>query len=226
MRKASHVILLIAAVVLADQALKVYIKTHFYINESHYILGSWFRLHFVENEGMAYGWKLGGDGGKMLLTLFRLGAVIFGVYYLRSILQKKNHPGFILCAALIFAGALGNLIDSMFYGLIFEESVPGSLAVARIFPEQGYAGFLHGKVVDMLYFPIIRNAHFPDWVPVWGGEEFEFFRPIFNIADAAISTGVIAILVFQRKFFKEDNGNAQGKTVETNAVVNDDTQVL
>lgn len=225
MRKASHVIFLIAAVVLADQALKVYIKTHFYINESHHILGSWFRLHFVENEGMAYGWKLGGDGGKMLLTLFRLGAVIFGVYYLRSILQKKNHPGFILCASLIFAGALGNLIDSMFYGLIFEESVPGSMAVAHIFPEQGYAGFLHGKVVDMLYFPIIRNAHFPNWVPVWGGEEFEFFRPIFNIADAAISTGVIAILVFQRKFFREDNGNGQGKTVETNAVVNDDTQV-
>jgi signal peptidase II len=225
MRKASHVILLIALVVFADQALKVYIKTHFYINESHHILGSWFRLHFVENEGMAYGWKLGGDGGKMLLTLFRLGAVIFGVFYLRSILLKKYHPGFILCAALVFAGALGNLIDSMFYGLIFEESVPGSMAVARMFPEQGYAGFLHGKVVDMLYFPIIRNTYFPHWVPVWGGEDFEFFRPIFNIADASISSGVIAILVFQRRFFREDNGNPQGKTVETNAVVNDDTQV-
>ena len=199
MRKASHVILLITAVVLADQALKVYIKTHFYINESHEILGSWFRLHFVENEGMAYGWKLGGDGGKMLLTLFRLGAVIFGVYYLRSILKKKQHPGFILCAALIFAGALGNLIDSMFYGLIFEESVPGSMAVARIFPEQGYAGFLHGKVVDMLYFPII-SGYWPDWVPIVGGRYYQFFKPVFNIADFAITLGVLNILFFQRSF--------------------------
>jgi signal peptidase II len=211
--------------VLADQALKIYIKTNYYIGEHHNVIGKWFLLHFVENEGMAYGWKFGGDGGKMLLTLFRLGAVIFGVFYLRSIIQKKYHRGFITCAALIFAGALGNLIDSMFYGLIFEESVPGSMAVAKMFPQQGYAGFLHGKVVDMLYFPIIRNAHFPDWVPLWGGEDFEFFRPIFNLADFAISTGVISILVFQKKFFKNTDTDKQNATVETNAVVNDDVQV-
>lgn len=225
MTKARSVILLILFIVLADQALKIYIKTNYYIGEHHNVIGEWFLLHFVENEGMAYGWKFGGDGGKMLLTLFRLGAVIFGVFYLRSIIQKKYHRGFITCAALIFAGALGNLIDSMFYGLLFEESVPGSMAVAKMFPQQGYAGFLHGKVVDMLYFPIIRNAHFPDWVPLWGGEDFEFFRPIFNLADFAISTGVISILVFQRKFFKNPDADKQNATVETNAVVNDDVQV-
>lgn len=222
--KGRNVILLILLVVLADQALKVYIKTHYYINEHHNVLGDWFRLHFVENEGMAYGWKFGGEWGKMILTLFRLGAVIFGVFYIRSIIQKKYHRGFIICAGLIFAGALGNLIDSMFYGLIFEESIPGSLGVAKMFPYHGYAGFLHGKVVDMLYFPIIRDAHFPAWVPVWGGEDFEFFRPIFNIADASISAGVIAILLFQKRFFKHHDVK-QNNTVETNAVVNDDVQV-
>lgn len=218
-------ILLILAIVVADQVLKIYIKTNYYINEHHNVLGEWFRLHFVENEGMAYGWKFGGDWGKMILTLFRLGAVIFGVFYIRNIIKKKYHRGLIACAALIFAGALGNLIDSMFYGLIFSESIPGSMAVATMFPPQGgYAGFLHGNVVDMLYFPIIRNAHFPDWFPVWGGEEFEFFRPIFNIADASISAGVIAILLFQKRFFKHDE-EKQNTTVETNSVVNDDVQV-
>lgn len=222
--KAKNVTLIIFLIVLADQALKLYIKTHFYINEAHNVAGQWFLLHFVENEGMAYGWKFGGDSGKMILTLFRLAAVIFGVFYIRSIIQKKYHRGFIVCAALIFAGALGNLIDSMFYGLIFEESVQGSTAVAKIFPAHGYAGFLHGKVVDMLYFPIIRNTYFPKWVPIWGGEDFEFFRPIFNLADAAISTGVISILVFQKRFFKHQSAETNN-TVETNAVVNDDIQV-
>ena len=111
------------------------------------------------------------------------------------------HPGFILCVGLIFAGALGNLIDSMFYGLIFDYSSPVSSNIAQIFPKEGYAGFLHGNVVDMLYFPIIRDVTLPSWIPFWGGEDFEFFRPIFNIADASISTGIIAILLFQKKFF-------------------------
>ncbi|MEO6731774.1 MAG: lipoprotein signal peptidase [Ferruginibacter sp.] len=223
--KARQVILIILLVVVADQALKFYIKTNFYLNEHHNILGTWFRLHFVENEGMAYGWKLGGESGKMILTLFRLGAVVFGVWYLRSIIQKKYNRGFIVCASLIFAGALGNLIDSMFYGIIFEESISGSYAVAKAFPAHGYAGFLHGKVVDMLYFPIISDAHFPEWVPFWGGDEFEFFRPIFNLADAAISTGVITILVFQKRFFKHHTPPAKHSTIETGAVVNDDVQV-
>ena len=221
--KSRNVALIIFLVVLADQVLKVYIKTHFFLNESHNVLGNWFRLYFVENEGMAYGWKFGGQSGKMLLTLFRLGAVIFGVWYLGSIIQKKYHKGFIVCAALIFAGALGNLIDSMFYGLIFEDSIPGRLAA--IFPKHGYAGFLHGKVVDMLYFPIIRDAHFPKWVPVWGGDDFEFFRPIFNLADASISTGVITILVFQKRFLKPHIDNEAYGSGETDAVVNDEVQV-
>lgn len=221
--KARQVTFIILLVVLADQALKFYIKTHFFLDDSHKIMGNWFQLYFVENEGMAYGWKFGGQAGKMVLTLFRLGAVIFGVWYLRSIIRKKYNQGFIVCAALIFAGALGNLLDSMFYGLIFEASDRGH--IAALFPKHGYAGFLHGKVVDMLYFPIIHDAHFPKWVPVWGGEEFVFFRPIFNLADASISTGVITILVFQKRFLKHHLGNETNDTVETGAVVNDDVQV-
>lgn len=223
--KARHITLIILLVVVADQALKFYIKTNYYLNEHHDILGSWFRLHFVENEGMAYGWKFGGESGKMILTLFRLGAVIFGVWYLGSIIKKKYSRGFIICASLIFAGALGNLIDSMFYGLLFEESIQGSYSVAKFLPAHGYAGFLHGKVVDMLYFPIIREAHFPAWVPFWGGDEFEFFRPIFNLADASISTGVITILLFQKRFFKHHQSPEKHNTIETGAVVNDDVQV-
>ncbi|MEO6550611.1 MAG: lipoprotein signal peptidase [Ferruginibacter sp.] len=223
--KARQVILIILLIVVADQALKYYIKTNYYINENHNILGTWFQLHFVENEGMAYGWKFGGEGGKMLLTLFRLGAVVFGVWYLQNIIKKKYNRGFILCASLIFAGALGNLIDSMFYGLIFEESVSNSYVVAKAFPAHGYAGFLHGKVVDMLYFPIIKDVRFPAWVPFWGGDDFEFFRPIFNLADAAISTGVITILVFQKRFFKHQNQPENHSTIETGAVVNDDVQI-
>lgn len=223
--KGRNVFWIIFLVVLADQALKIFVKTHYHAGESHPVTGNWFRLYFIENEGMAYGWKFGGDWGKMILTLFRMAAVIFGVFYLKNIIQKKYHPGFIACAALIFAGALGNLIDSMFYGIIFEESNPGLANVAKIFPQHGYAGFFHGKVVDMLYFPIIRNAHFPSWVPVWGGEEFEFFRPIFNLADAAISTGVIAILLFQKRFFGQRKTAANHHTVETGAIVNDEVQV-
>ena len=221
--KARHVTLLILLVVLADQALKFYIKTNYYLNDHHDILGTWFSLHFVENEGMAYGWKFGGEIGKMVLTLFRLGAVIFGVWYLGSIIKQKRNRGFIVCASLIFAGALGNLIDSMFYGLLFQESVPNSYTIAKFLPGHGYAGFLHGKVVDMLYFPIIRT-HFPAWFPFWGGNEFEFFSPIFNLADASISSGVIAILVFQKRFLKHHAPETHN-TIETGAVVNDDVQV-
>jgi signal peptidase II len=223
--KGRNVFLIICLIVIADQALKIYVKTHFHAGESHAIMGDWFRLYFIENEGMAYGWKFGGEWGKLLLTLFRLAAVIFGVFYLRKIVQKKYHPGFIVCAALIFSGALGNLIDSMFYGLIFQESSMFSYNVAKIFPPHGYAGFLHGKVVDMLYFPIIRNTHFPTWIPFWGGEDFEFFRPIFNISDAAISVGIITILVFQKRFFKSNNQKITSKSVETATLVNDEMQV-
>lgn len=201
MKKGWQVALFIFLILLADQLLKVYIKTHYYLGEEHNVLGRFFRLHFVENPGMAWGWKFGGDWGKLILTLFRLVAVILGVFYLRSIIQKKYHSGFIICAALIFAGAAGNLIDSMFYGMIFSNSDFFLHNIAVMFPRGGgYAGFLHGQVVDMLYFPLI-DSHFPSWMPIWGGEEFEFFSPVFNIADASISVGVIAILLWQKKFF-------------------------
>ena len=201
--KGKQVVLLIVLILVADQTLKFYIKTHYLLGEEHNVIGTWFRLHFVENEGMAWGLKFGGGIGNILLTLFRLVAVIFGTFYLRSIIQKKYHIGFIVCAALIYSGAFGNLIDSMFYGLIFSGSNP--VTIATLLPAGGgYASFFHGQVVDMLYFPII-HTHYPDWFPVksWRGEEFEFFSPVFNLADSSISIGVIALLIWQKKFFPE-----------------------
>lgn len=219
--KKRTVFLIIFLIVVADQVLKIFIKTHYHAGESHPVLGHWFQLYFIENEGMAYGWKLGGEFGKMLLTLFRLAAVIFGVFYIKKIIERKYNPGFIFCVALIFAGALGNLIDSMFYGLIFESSTAFPYNIARIFPAHGYAGFLHGKVVDMLYFPII-HTRFPLWVPVWGGEYFDFFSPIFNLADASISIGIISIFVFQKKYFGRD---APQHALESEKMVNDQVEV-
>ena len=199
------VIALILLILFIDQAIKFYIKLNYFIGEEHALIGSWAKLHFIENEGMAWGLKFGGGFGKIILTLFRLGAVIWGSFLIKGFIEKKYHNGFIICAALIYAGAVGNLIDSMFYGLIFEQSVPYTTQVSVLFPKTGgYAPFLYGKVVDMFYFPMIRDAHFPTWFPFWAGEEFEFFRPVFNFADAAISTGVISLFVFQRKFFAEN----------------------
>jgi signal peptidase II len=193
--------LLIAVVILADQALKFWIKTHFAYGPVMDLLGQpWAKLYFIENEGMAWGWKLGGDWGKMLLTLFRLVAVIFGTWYLTRIVKGGYSRGFIICASLIYAGALGNLLDSLFYGMLFSEST--DFTVAQFLPAGGgYAGFLHGKVVDMLYFPMIRSTY-PSWLPFIGDKRFEFFSPIFNIADASISIGVITLLLFQKRFFR------------------------
>ena len=202
--KAKHVVFIITAIILADQALKLYIKLHYFVGEEHPILGSWFNLHFVENEGMAWGWKFGGEIGKIILTLFRLVAVVWGVFLLKDFISKRYHWGFILCASLIFAGALGNLLDSMFYGLIFENSNGFTHNVAKFTAfGSGYASFLHGRVVDMLYVPLFRGT-FPTWFPLWSGEEFEFFSPVFNIADASISVGVVILLVFQNKFFHKE----------------------
>ena len=224
--KFKHVLILTFLILVIDQALKFWIKTHFFVGQEKYVLGSWFRVHFIENEGMAYGWKFGGNWGKMILTLFRLFAVVFGTYYIQRIIKQGYHRGFIICATLIYAGAIGNLLDSMFYGLIFDNSDPFSQNVSHLFPAGGgYAVFLHGKVVDMLYFPIITDAHFLTWFPIWGGEDFEFFRPVFNIADASISIGVLAILVFQRMFFEKKKQESH-PTIETNTTVNDEVQVL
>jgi len=217
--KARNVVFIILAVIIADQALKFYIKLNFFAGEEHRVIGNWFKLHFVENEGMAWGWKFGGGFGKIFLTMFRLVAVIWGSFLLRDFIRKKYHTGFIFCAALIYAGALGNLLDSMFYGLIFDNSDFFRGNVAHLFPAAGgYAKFLHGRVVDMLYFPIITDAHYPSWIPYFGGKYFEFFEPVFNIADASISTGVIALLVFQNKFLHKHQEHTEVVAVPTESV--------
>lgn len=217
---------MILAIILADQSLKFWVKTHMAYQQQIPLIGSWFRLFFIENEGMAWGWKFGGDWGKMALTLFRLVAVVFGVFYIRKIVARNLHPGFIVCVGMIFAGALGNLIDSLFYGMIFSYSDMGA-PVAHLFPKGGgYAGFLHGRVVDMLYAPIIEDKVFPSWVPVWGGERFTFFSPIFNIADASISVGVISILLFQKKFFKRNPLHETPQGVDSSSPLSDNIRAL
>jgi len=222
--KGRNVAFIIILILAADQALKFYIKTRYTLGEEHNMLGSWFRLHFVENEGMAWGLKFGGGLGKILLTLFRLVAVILGTFYLHTIIKKKYHPGFIICASLIYACAFGNLIDSMFYGLIFSNSSP--FAVATVFPpDGGYASFFHGQVVDMLYFPIIQT-HYPSWFPIasWRGQEFEFFSPVFNLADASISVGVIVLLLWQKKFFPKKH--IEQPHLETHTEIKDEVRTV
>lgn len=200
MKKAVIIILL---VLILDQALKMFVKTTMYLGESHSIFGNWFFIHFTENEGMAFGMRLGGNSGKLLLSLFRIIAVILIGFWLHRIIKQKGSTALIVCVSLIMAGAIGNILDSMFYGLIFNDPMGITVnQVATLFPKEGgYAGFLHGKVVDMLYFPII-DTHFPSWFPFYGGEEFVFFSPIFNIADSSITTGVLMLIIFQRRLFK------------------------
>lgn len=215
--KLRSAILIILLVIVADQALKIWIKTSFPFGHITNVLGiSWFRLYFIENEGMAWGWKFGGDFGKIFLTLFRLVAVGFGSWYLVKIVRERYTRGFIICASLIYAGALGNLIDSLFYGMIFGPTT--YTQVAEAFPAGGgYAGFLHGHVVDMLYFPMV-HSNFPAWLPLIGGKEFEFFSPIFNIADASISLGVIVLLLFQKRFFQREEEQEEISGRETHNV--------
>ncbi|GGG74027.1 lipoprotein signal peptidase [Parapedobacter pyrenivorans] len=195
-------LILIASVLLIDQLVKLWIKLNMTLGQEYNILGDWFIIHFTENNGMAFGLEFGGEAGKLALSLFRIAAVIGIAYGLHYMIKHKYHRGFILNVALIFAGAMGNIIDSTFYGLIFSEST--WFEKARLFPvEGGYSSLLHGKVVDMLYFPIIKG-NFPAWFPIWGGEDFLFFRPVFNIADSAITVGVALILIYQKRYFKEE----------------------
>ena len=197
--KNKYIVALIVLLVLTiDQVLKIYIKTHFCFGENYLIGGKqWAQINFVENSGAAFGWQVGGDIGKLGLSLFRLIAIGFMIY-LGSSIKQRVPKGLLVSYALILAGAIGNMIDSAFYGLIFSESdyhcAHGPAQFVAL--GQGYAGFLHGRVVDMLYFPITR---FPNWLPALGGSVF--FSPIFNIADAAISTGVITIFLFYTRFF-------------------------
>ncbi len=203
--KKSHILILIVIVVLIlDQWLKIHVKTTYNLNEGFNLLG-WDKaqIQFIENKGMAFGIELGGSYGKLALSVFRLFMIGFLIYLINSLLKTKEAFGLLVCFSLILAGAIGNMIDSSIYGLIFSKSTFHG-PVATFMPEGGgYAGFLHGNVVDMLHFPLIESRY-PEWFPFWGGERFEFFRPIFNLADAAISTGVISILVFYRRFFKSE----------------------
>jgi len=191
-KKGWGIVAVILLLLFLDQALKIWIKTHFQLHESYRIL-SWFHIYFTENPGMAFGLEL---IDKRILSIIRIVATIVLVVYLFQLL-KRNYPfGFILCIALIFGGAVGNTIDCFLYGVIFDHSY-GQLAT--FLPESGgYAAILQGKVVDMLYFPLIETT-WPAWLPIWGGQEFIFFRPIFNLADSAICVGVFSLLIFYRK---------------------------
>jgi signal peptidase II len=197
--------LLILIILIIDQVSKFYIKTHFQLGESVEVF-NWFKILFVENKGMAWGAEIPGENGKLILTVFRLFAIV-GIGYWLWDSVKKNAPKLLnYCISLIFAGALGNIIDSVLYGKLFNSSAG---QVAQFLPESGtYGTLFHGKVVDMLYFPL-WEGYLPEWMPFWGGDYFTFFEPVFNIADSAITVAVIILIIFNRRVFPEKDKNAK-----------------
>jgi signal peptidase II len=193
-------LLLVIIILLIDQVIKLWIKSNMYLGQEIVLFPNWGIIHFTENNGMAFGMELEGSYGKLLLSSFRVLAIAGLGYYLYWLVKNKENRGYIYCIALVFAGALGNLLDSAFYGIIFNESYN---QVATMFPKEGgYAPFLFGRVVDMFYFPML-HGHFPTWFPIWAGEDFIFFRPVFNFADFSISLGVGLIILNQKKYFAE-----------------------
>lgn len=189
----------ITLILLLDQCLKFWVKLNMYQGQEHLLLGlQWARLHFVENEGMAFGISLGERGGKLFLSLFRIVAVFFLFFILWRLIHSRESKMIIIAFSLILAGAIGNIIDSVFYGMIFSYS-PYHGGVSTLFPaEGGYAPVLMGKVVDMLYFPMFHSS-FPEWFPIWGGQDFEFFSPVFNLADSSIFCGICLFLIFYKQ---------------------------
>jgi len=200
MTAAKKSVLFILLILVIDQVLKIWIKTHMQIGDEIYLFGKRGMLHFIENNGMAFGMEMGGKTGKYVLSIFRIIAITGITWFLASIIKKKVNTGLIIAVSAILAGAIGNLIDSAFYGMIFSESY---MAPAIMFPPGGgYSGFLQGRVVDMFYFPVIQT-HWPEWSPFRPGESFIFFRPVFNVSDTAITCGVLSILIWQKKMFKD-----------------------
>jgi len=197
--------LLVILLLVIDQVSKIYIKTHFVLQERIKVMDqNWFQIFFIENEGMAWGVELPGDYGKLFLTLFRILAVGGIAYWLHDSVKKHGSNYLIVAIALILTGAFGNIIDSVFYGIIFDDSYG---KVATLFADEPYGTLFHGKVVDMFYFPIIEDYVLPSWLPIWGGKEFTFFNAIFNVADMAISTGVGILIVFNKKAFAHEKSS-------------------